>query len=96
MDQRELTCNEMVRKIEDAYNKHTYIMCENDCCSFTVETDELTIGADDNHINISNSEGFELNINRSFISSTSLSNVLDDEEISIDLGKSKIKFLICD
>jgi len=97
MEKKELNYNEMVKKFEDAYNNNKSVIIEftHEFGGSTVVTEELEISENGNKLYLIDANNTSIVIDRTYIRRISLSMVDLSEEIKIDLGDNKIKFILC-
>jgi hypothetical protein len=96
MGKRTITSANMVRKIQSAYckNDSVSIICKCDFGNITINTDHMQMYDTGDIIEIVDDNDNEITINKSSVSNTTLSNVDDGETIDLDLGLTKITFVI--
>jgi energy-coupling factor transporter ATP-binding protein EcfA2 len=92
----EITCEEMVHRFEDIYcdDKYVIIICKHEFGSVMIYTDRLQVYEHDGKISITDDNDLEMIIDRCCISSISVSRNYMCEEMTLDLGNSKIVFCI--
>lgn len=93
---KSLKCKEMVQKFNDSYGKNVIITCEFDFGSLDIaNTDHLFVYEDGDKIVMQDDNDLSLIINKSFISSSTLSDFdAYYEKIDLDLGTDKLSFIM--
>lgn len=94
---RILTYDEMVKKLKNAYNKGVIITCSGEFGTiFLANTDHLQVNNVGDKISMNDDYDTYISIYKSFIGRITLSDFdASSEQINLDLGNTKMTFVIC-